>query len=70
MPFADLLLQAQANDGSAYEQIVLLYKPLLRKESQLNGRFNEDLYQDQLIVLLRCVRQFDTHRQNFAVVSA
>ena len=70
MPFYDLLLQAQASDGHAYERIAALYEPLLRKESRLNGHFDEDLYQDQLIVLLRCIRQFDLSRLNSAAMAA
>ena len=70
MPFDDLLRRAQANDDSAYEKIVALYEPLLRKESRMHGHFDEDLYQDQLIVLLRCIRQFDTLRQENAAVAA
>ena len=70
MQFDDLLRLAQANDGSAYERIAALYEPLLRKESRINERFNEDLYQDQLIVLLRCVRQFDFGRHKSAAMAA
>jgi len=70
MPFDDLLRSAQANDGNAYEKIAVLYEPLLRKESRMHGRFDEDLYQDQLIVLLRCIRQFDMLRQNYAAAAA
>jgi len=70
MLFDDLLRRAQANDGSAFERISALYEPLLRKESRVYGCFDEDLYQDQLIVLLRCIRQFDMQRRIFAGVSA
>jgi len=70
MPFDDLLRQAQANDGGAYEKIAALYEPLLRKESRIYGRIDEDLYQDQLIVLLRCIRQFDLCRPKSAAIAA
>jgi len=70
MLFDDLLRRAQANDGSAYERIAALYEPLIRKESRVNGSFDEDLYQDQLIVLLRCIRQFDMLRQKNAAAAA
>jgi len=70
MPFDDLLLRAQADDCGAYEKIAALYEPLLQKESRMYGCFNEDLYQDQLIVLLRCIRQFDLSRLNSAAMAA
>jgi len=70
MPFDDLLRRAQTNDGGAYEKIATLYEPLLRKESRMYGCFDEDLYQDQLIVLLRCIRQFDLNRLKSAAMAA
>jgi len=70
MSFEDMLCRAQACDGSALEQIAAMYEPLLRRESRINERFDEDLYQDQLIVLLRCIRQFDMQRLNIVAIAA
>ena len=33
-----------------------MYKPLLIKEAILEGVFDEDLYQELIAVLIRCIR--------------
>lgn len=35
------------------------YKPLILKESVVNGILDEDLYQELCITLLQCVSKFD-----------
>ena len=57
MRFKDLLLDAQTNHRSS-EKILEMYQPLLIKKSIVNGRFDEDLYQELVIILLRCIRTF------------
>ena len=58
MNFRELLIRAKAGDKAALSQIIDMYKPLLIKESRLNGRFDEDLFQEVCITLLRCVEMF------------
>ena len=58
MNFEELLLQARAGESPAVVAILEMYKPLLIKASVLNGSFDEDLYQELCIVLLKCIRQF------------
>ena len=58
MSFVTLLRKAQKNEQDAMEQLLMMYQPLLMKESIVNGVLNEDLYQELCIVLVRCVRQF------------
>lgn len=58
MNFEELLLQARAGDEYAVTGILELYKPLLIKASVLDGSFDEDLYQELCIVLLKCINQF------------
>lgn len=58
MNFEELLLQARAGEERAVIGILELYKPLLIKASILNGSFDEDLYQELCIVLLKCINQF------------
>jgi len=58
MNFRELLLRAKAGDETALSQIIDMYKPLLIKESRLCGRFDEDLFQEVCITLLRCVEMF------------
>ena len=58
MNFKDLLLQAKAGDDKALTGLLLMYRPLLLKESIVDGAFDEDLYQELCIVFLRCIRRF------------
>ena len=58
MTFKDLLVSARAGDKAAIEGLLLMYQPLLLKESIVDGVLDEDLYQELCIVFLRCVRQF------------
>ena len=58
MNLEELLLQASAGDEHAVTDILELYKPLLIKASVLDGSFDEDLYQELCIVLLKCINQF------------
>mgnify|MGYP002783404495 FL=1 len=58
MNFEELLLQARAGDEHAVTDILELYKPLLINASVLDGSYDEDLYQELCIVLLKCINQF------------
>lgn len=58
MNFRDLLLAAKNNDNIAFETILKMYEPLIMKESIINGFFDEDLYQEQRMVLRKCIEQF------------
>lgn len=57
MTFPELLTDARENTASQ-EQILEMYKPMLIKESIREGVFDEDLYQELVAVLLRCIRTF------------
>ena len=57
MTFSELLTDARENTASQ-EQILEMYKPLLIKEAILEGVFDEDLYQELIAVLIRCIRTF------------
>ena len=56
--FRDILIRAKLGDETAKLEILEKYKPMLIKNSILNGRFNEDLYQEQCLVLMKCINQF------------
>ena len=58
MSFKDLLYQAKAGDEMAFAQILDMYRPLLLKESIVNGVFDEDLFQEQCLILLKCIRAY------------
>lgn len=58
MNFEELLFQARAGEERAVVSILELYRPMLIKASVINGNFDEDLYQELCIVLLKCICQF------------
>lgn len=59
MNFTEILLRAKACNEDAIHTILDMYKPLLLKESIVNGVFDEDLYQELSITLLHCINHFD-----------
>lgn len=58
MNFRDLMLKAKTGDEKALTELLLMYRPLLLKESIVDGVFDEDLFQELCIVFLKCVRRF------------
>ena len=58
MNFKNLMLRAKAGSREAEKNILMLYKHLLLKESIRYGIFDEDLYQELCITLIKCVRKF------------
>lgn len=59
MNFTEILLRAKSCNEGAIHIILEMYKPLLLKESIVNGMFDEDLYQELCITLLQCINRFD-----------
>ena len=57
MNFKEQLIRAKDNDDNAIKEITDMYKPLLLKESIINGVFDEDLYQELWTILLFCIRK-------------
>lgn len=58
MNFKELLVLAHEGNKSAQEEILMRYKPLLLKESVVDGIFDEDLYQELCITVLNCIHKF------------
>ncbi len=58
MTFKELLAQAKTGDTRTMDELMAMYKPLLIKESVVNGVFDEDLYQEFWLTFLDCVRKF------------
>lgn len=58
MNFKDLMLRAKENDRTAIGELLTMYRPLLLKESIVDGIFDEDLYQELCLTLLSCIRKF------------
>lgn len=58
MNFEEVLFRTKMGDHVATEQIVEMFRPLLIKNSLINGRFDEDLYQELRIEVLKCIRTY------------
>jgi len=56
MNFKELLARAKESDAWAINELTAMYKPLLIKESIVNGVFDEDLYQELWLTMLSCIR--------------
>ena len=48
----------KAGDMEAKTEIFVKYRPLLIKYSMVNRRFDEDLYQEMAVELMKCIRYF------------
>ncbi|WP_455436367.1 helix-turn-helix domain-containing protein [Hungatella hathewayi] len=57
MNFKEMMLLAKENEKAAGE-ILIMYRPLLLKESIVDGIFDEDLYQELCLTLLSCIQMF------------
>ena len=58
MNFREVLLQAKSGEQRTVGTVLDLYKPLLVKESIIDGVFDEDLYQELCMTPLHCIRVF------------
>ena len=58
MEFEEILFQAKMDDVQAVEQIIEMYRPLLIKNALVGGVFDEDLYHELIIEMLKCIRYF------------
>ena len=58
MYFKELLKQAKIGNEPAIAEIMNMYRPLLIKNSIINGSYDEDLFQELSITFLKCIRQF------------
>ena len=58
MNFEEVLFRAQMGDQEAILQILEMFRPILIKNSLINGRFDEDLYQELRIEVLKCIRTY------------
>ena len=58
MNFEEVLFLAQTGNEAATAQILEMFRPLIIKQSLVNGRFDEDLYQELVVEVLKCIRSF------------
>ena len=57
--FENVLNGAIQGDLKALECLLDLYQPLIRKYSYVNGRLDEDLYQQLIFRMLKQVEKFE-----------
>lgn len=58
MNFKQLLEQAKNGNQQAVTELLMMYRPLLLKESILDNSLDEDLFQQLCLVFLRCIEKF------------
>lgn len=56
--FEGVLELAKMGEKEALMKLIEMYRPLLINHSMICGRFDEDLYYEQVHTLIRCVYKF------------
>lgn len=56
--FSTLLQEAQSGSQGAIEKLFCMYRPLLLRYSYVNGNFDEDLWQEQCMNLMKAIKKF------------
>lgn len=59
MNFKELMIRAKRGENSAQEELLDMYRPMLIKESMVDGLFDEDLYQELCYRFIRCLDKFE-----------
>lgn len=54
----EMLVRAKADGMDAAQALVNMYRPLMIKASFVDGRFDEDLYQELQLTVLHCIDCF------------
>ena len=57
--FQELIIRAKRGENSAIEELLEMYRPLLTKESIVEGVFDEDLYQALCYRFIQCIDKFE-----------
>lgn len=57
--FQELIIRAKRGENSAIEELLEMYRPLLTKESIVEGVFDEDLYQELCYRFVQCINKFE-----------
>lgn len=58
MNFEELVRLAKSGDQQAAAALLEMYRPLLGHAAIVDGRYDEDLYQELCVTFLRCVQLF------------
>lgn len=56
--FKELVCLAKAGDINALKKAIEMFSPCINKNSFINGEFNEDIFQELNIELIRCIKKF------------
>lgn len=63
MDFKDLFLRARKADKQAILEIIEMYRPLMIKNAIVNNVFDEDLYQEYVCCVIKCIQKFPYEKQ-------
>ena len=55
----ELIIRARRGESGAIEELLEMYRPLLTKESIVEGVFDEDLYQELCYRFVQCIEKFE-----------
>lgn len=58
MEFEEILFRAKQGEQTALKQILDMYHLMLVRNALINGRFDEDLYQELVLEILKCIQYF------------
>ena len=59
MEFEKILFRAQQGETQSIEQIIEVFRPMLIRNALVEGGFDEELYQELIIEVLKCIRYFE-----------
>lgn len=59
MEFKEMLIRAKRGEKNAQEKLLEMYRPLLMRDSIIEGVFDEDLYQELCYRFICCIDKFD-----------
>ena len=59
MEFKEMLIRAKRGEKNAQEKLLEMYRPLLMRDSIVEGVFDEDLYQELCYRFIYCIDKFD-----------
>ena len=57
--FQELIIRAKRGENSAIAELLEMYRPLLTKESIVEGVLEEDLYQELCYRFIQCIDKFE-----------
>ena len=57
--FQELIIRAKRGENIAIAELLEMYRPLLTKESIVEGVFDEDLYQELCYRFIQCIDKFE-----------